>query len=206
MFWHANAPMKCLGIFLLSLVGLLPLQSRPWSEHIIYFALTDRFYDGDTSNHFPVGCYLALYDLLQKNVNDYQAGDLRGLEKALAYGYFTDLGNTALWITPLVKNSWVSGVVLGAWKTGHHGCWADVPKWNLTKAGPSGPMTLLGRKIYATGVLGDLSHYSRKGFNGDSLGANDGESVDHITAKEDSKVRLAMPANAVLLYSLAKHE
>jgi hypothetical protein len=206
MFWHANASMKCLGIFLFFLAGLLPLQSRPWVEDIIYFAHTHRFYEGDTSNHFPVGCDPALYDLLQKNLNDYQGGDLCGLEKALATEYFTDLGNAALWITPPVKNWWVSDVDLGAWKTGYHDYWADVPKWNLTKAGPSRPMTLLGRKIRATGVLGDLFQYSRKGFNGDSLGANDGGSVDHITVKEDSKVRLAMPANAVVLYSSVKHE
>lgn len=270
MFWHANDPMKWLATLLFSLVGLLPLQSRPWSEDVIYFALTDRFYDGDPNNNSPVGCDPALYDPAQKNINCYQGGDLRGLEKALAAGYFTDLGITALWITPPVKNSWRSGFDLGGWKTGYHGYWAqdfldidphlvsrksingveypdsregrmqhyrdfvklahsrgikviqdvvlnhvgplfyydtngdgsfqvdaesewvrpykkegfydtarwaDIPKWNLTKAGPSGPMSLLGRKINTTGLLGDLSNYSRKGFNWDSLGSNDGQEM-----------------------------
>ena len=52
-------------------------------------------------------------------------GDLRGVENALQAGYFNDLGVTALWLTPVVKNVWRSGYDLGGWKTGYHGYWAQ---------------------------------------------------------------------------------
>ena len=39
--------------FALSLA--LPAPARPWTEEVIYFALTDRFCDGDPSNNVPAG-------------------------------------------------------------------------------------------------------------------------------------------------------
>lgn len=91
----------------------------------MYFVMTDRFMDGDPTNNSPPGCDPALYDPHQKDISRYMGGDLRGLEKALASGYFNDLGVTALWLTPVVKNVWRSGFDLGGWKTGYHGYWAQ---------------------------------------------------------------------------------
>ena len=91
----------------------------------MYFVMTDRFMDGDSGNNSPLGSDPALYDPQQKDISRYMGGDLRGLEKALAAGYFNDLGVTALWLTPVVKNVWRSGYDLGGWKTGYHGYWAQ---------------------------------------------------------------------------------
>lgn len=91
----------------------------------MYFVMTDRFMDGDPDNNTPLGSDPALYDPHQKDISRYMGGDLRGLEKALASGYFNDLGVTALWLTPVVKNVWRSGYDLGGWKTGYHGYWAQ---------------------------------------------------------------------------------
>lgn len=91
----------------------------------MYFAMVDRFMDGDRQNNTPLGCDPALYDPQQKETGRYQGGDLRGLEQALAAGYFNDLGITALWLTPVVKNAWRSGFDLGGSKTGYHGYWTQ---------------------------------------------------------------------------------
>lgn len=91
----------------------------------MYFVMTDRFMDGDPDNNTPLGSDPALYDPHQKDISRYMGGDLRGLEKALASGYFNDLGVTVLWLTPVVKNVWRSGYDLGGWKTGYHGYWAQ---------------------------------------------------------------------------------
>jgi len=89
--------------------------ARSWTDEIIYFVLTDRFFDGDPD----------LYDPQQLDINCYHGGDLRGLELAIRAGYFEKLGISALWITPPVRNTWRSGYDLGGWKTGYHGYWAQ---------------------------------------------------------------------------------
>lgn len=99
--------------------------ARPWTDDVMYFVMTDRFHDGDPANNSPPGCDPALHDPHQKDISRYMGGDLRGLEKAMATGYFNDLGVTALWLTPVVKNVWRSGYDLGGWKAGYHGYWAQ---------------------------------------------------------------------------------
>lgn len=114
-----------LKTLLISLLMLSPAGARPWSEDVIYFAMTDRFCDGDPANNMPVGSDPALYDAGQNDIGRYMGGDLRGMEKALQADYFNDLGVTALWLTPVVKNVWRSGYDSGGWKTGYHGYWAQ---------------------------------------------------------------------------------
>ena len=99
--------------------------ARPWNEDVIYFALTDRFFDGDPDNNVPPGSDPALYDAAQTKIPLYQGGDFRGLEKAIASGYFEALGVTTLWISPPVRNVWNSLADLGGPKTGYHGYWAQ---------------------------------------------------------------------------------
>ncbi len=99
--------------------------ARPWNQDVIYFALTDRFSDGDPTNNIPAGSDETLYDSRQRNITKYHDGDFRGLENAIASGYFEKLGVTALWITPPVRNVWYSLTDLGGPKTGYHGYWAQ---------------------------------------------------------------------------------
>ena len=98
---------------------------RAWNEEVIYFALTDRFADGDAANDVPRGSDPALYDAAQEDIAKYHGGDLRGLERAIAGGYFEALGATALWVSPPVRNVWNSLADLGGAKTGYHGYWAQ---------------------------------------------------------------------------------
>lgn len=88
--------------------------SKDWRDAVLYFVLIDRFADGDPSNDVAV-------DLKAKGA--FHGGDLKGLEEHL--DEIADLGVTALWINPIVKN--IDGFVTGAgfpdWA--YHGYWAD---------------------------------------------------------------------------------
>ncbi|MCP5544758.1 MAG: hypothetical protein H7A49_12720 [Akkermansiaceae bacterium] len=129
---------------------------RPWTDDVMYFAMTDRFFDGDPANNKPAGSDPALYDPHQKDIARYMGGDLRGMEKALQSGYFNELGITAIWLTPVVANVWRSGYDLGGWKTGYHGYWTQ--DWldidpHLTSA------TRLDGSAYPEGAEGRMEHY-----------------------------------------------
>ena len=91
-----------------------PKERVPWDRAVLYFVVLDRFADGDASNDANV-------DLTAKGT--FHGGDLKGLRAQL--DEIADLGVTALWITPVVKN--VPGFVTGAgfpdWA--YHGYWPD---------------------------------------------------------------------------------
>lgn len=94
--------------------GPAPLLARDWRDEVLYFALVDRFADGDPSNDVAV-------DRAAKGA--FHGGDLKGLLAHL--DEIASLGVTALWVNPLVKN--IDGFVTGAgfpdWA--YHGYWAD---------------------------------------------------------------------------------
>ncbi|MEO0469479.1 MAG: alpha-amylase family glycosyl hydrolase [Bacteroidota bacterium] len=86
-----------------------------WEDQIIYFLLTDRFADGDSSNNdFGAGEYNP------KLESHWNGGDLKGVIDHLSY--IKKLGATAIWITPPVANQWVNPQ--GTY-TGYHGYWAE---------------------------------------------------------------------------------
>lgn len=122
----------------------------------MYFAMTDRFCDGDSANNIPRGSDPALFDAKQSDLTRYQGGDLRGVENALAAGYFNQLGVTALWLTPVVRNVWRSGFDLGGPKTGYHGYWAqdwlDIDPHLVSAASLQG-------KPYPDSAEGRMEHY-----------------------------------------------
>jgi glycosidase len=81
-------------------------------DDVIYLIMPDRFADGDPSNdrpnndrpsnERPTGSSAAAkYD--RSNPMAYHGGDLRGIREHL--GYLHDLGVTALWLTPVWKNT-----------------------------------------------------------------------------------------------------
>ncbi len=146
----------CLSLVLAGSVSARDLIDRPWKDDVIYFVMTDRFHDGDPENNRPSGSNPSLYDAAQKNMTLYHGGDFRGLENALLDGYFTDLGISAIWITPPVRNAWMSRHDLGGSKSGYHGYWAqdflDIDP-HLTSA------TNLAGKPYKAGREGRLQHY-----------------------------------------------
>lgn len=78
---------------------------------IIYMVLTDRFYDGDSSNNGTYGVEYRPGDLKYT-----QGGDWVGLTQKL--DYIKDLGVTAIWISPVSKNELLSR---DETESGYHG-------------------------------------------------------------------------------------
>lgn len=66
-------------------------ESPDWRDTNIYFAMTDRFHNGDVANDAPVA------DVDWRA--NYQGGDFAGLTEKLANDYFSDLGVEAIWIS-----------------------------------------------------------------------------------------------------------
>ena len=71
-----------------------------WDEAVIYFAVTDRFFDGDASNNDAYG--VGDYNKGEKGGSSYHGGDFAGLNQKL--DYLKDLGVNTIWITPIVEN------------------------------------------------------------------------------------------------------
>lgn len=68
-------------------------------EDMIYLIMPDRFANGDPTNDEPAEAR-GTHD--RSNPRAYHGGDLRGIRDHLPY--LKDLGVTALWLTPIVKN------------------------------------------------------------------------------------------------------
>ena len=91
-------------------------RSQPvdWRDQILYFAMLDRFDDGDASNNEQGA---GVFD--PADGAKYSGGDLAGLRQRL--DYIEGLGVTGVWITPPVANQWWDGE---ANFSGYHGYWA----------------------------------------------------------------------------------
>lgn len=87
-----------------------------WRDEVIYQVLTDRFANGDVNNDYRVQTGA---------LARYQGGDFRGMTAHL--DYLQELGVTALWISPFVKN-----VETDADVDAYHGYWAQ----DLTELNP----------------------------------------------------------------------
>ncbi len=91
------------------------VPSPDWRDQVIYFAMIDRFDDGDPGNNDQGA---GEYD--PEHGSHYSGGDLKGLERRL--DYLHQLGATTLWITPPVANQWWNPT---RQYTGYHGYWAE---------------------------------------------------------------------------------
>ena len=94
-----------------------------WDEAVIYFMLTDRFYDGKTSNNKLSGDYT-----YGSNPGLYHGGDFVGVTQKL--DYLKDLGINTIWISPIVEN--IDGVHVSGegeddvpFNASFHGYWAE---------------------------------------------------------------------------------
>lgn len=89
-----------------------------WEAANLYFLLTDRFNNGDTSNDVN-------FDRTKETgkLRGFEGGDLKGITQKIEAGYFTDLGVNAIWMTPIVEQIH-GGTDEGTGITyGFHGYW-----------------------------------------------------------------------------------
>lgn len=89
---------------------------RPFQDEIIYFVMTDRFFNGDQSNDQGAATGLSFGGFDPSDKRYFHGGDLAGLTEKL--DYIAGLGATALWLTPVVTNRAVQGS-----SAGYHGYW-----------------------------------------------------------------------------------
>ena len=102
-----------------------------WDEAVVYFMMTDRFFDGNESNNTASGT-----NTYGDNPGLYHGGDFAGVTAKL--DYLQDLGVNTIWITPIVEN--VKGVAVTdegskdvPYNAAYHGYWAsDFTKLNPT--------------------------------------------------------------------------
>lgn len=103
-----------------------------WDESVIYFMVTDRFFDGNESNNTASG--EKTYG--KNNAGLYHGGDFAGITQKL--DYLENLGINTIWITPIVEN--IPGVTVTdtgkedvPYNAAYHGYWAsDFTKLNPT--------------------------------------------------------------------------
>ena len=90
-----------------------------WENANVYFLVTDRFLNGNPKNDTTIK-----RDKPTAKLRGFEGGDIRGVIQKLDEGYFTNLGITAIWMTPVVEQ--IHGSVdEGTGNTyGFHGYWA----------------------------------------------------------------------------------
>ncbi|HEY3703994.1 MAG TPA: alpha-amylase family glycosyl hydrolase [Terracidiphilus sp.] len=76
-------------------------HAQDFKKQVIYQVVTDRFYDGDTTNDNPAESP-GLFDSSHTNWQAYWGGDLAGIQQKLAY--IKGMGATAIWVSPVVNN------------------------------------------------------------------------------------------------------
>ena len=102
-----------------------------WDEAVVYFMMTDRFFDGNESNNTASGA-----NTYGDNPGLYHGGDFAGVTAKL--DYLQDLGVNTIWLTPIVEN--IQGVDVTdegskdvPYNAAYHGYWAsDFTKLNPT--------------------------------------------------------------------------
>lgn len=102
-----------------------------WDESVIYFMVTDRFFDGNKTNNIANG-----EKTYGENEGLYHGGDFAGVTQKL--DYLEQLGINTIWITPIVEN--IAGVRVTdkgkddvPYNAAYHGYWAS----DFTKLNPA---------------------------------------------------------------------
>lgn len=89
-------------------------------SQVLYSLMVDRFNNGATENDWKINSP----EVLDKV--DYQGGDIVGITQKIEDGFFTDLGITTIWISPITQNpedAWGQNVNPDTKFSGYHGYW-----------------------------------------------------------------------------------
>ena len=101
-------------------VDVKDIRRKDFHSQILYSLMIDRFNNGTTDNDWKINSP----EVLDKV--DYQGGDILGITKKIEEGFFTDLGVTTIWISPITQNpydAWGQNVDPDTKFSGYHGYW-----------------------------------------------------------------------------------
>ena len=97
-----------------SITGTSGADTFSWDNALVYFLLTDRFKNGNTSNDHSYNRGLAANGSIV-DINDdratFHGGDFAGVTDAIEEGYFDNLGVNAIWISAPYEQ--VHGYIVG---------------------------------------------------------------------------------------------
>ena len=96
------------------------IRRQDFHSQILYSLMIDRFNNGNTANDWKLNSP----EVLDKV--DYQGGDLAGITSKIEDGFFTDLGITTIWISPITQNpydAWGQNHNPDTKFSGYHGYW-----------------------------------------------------------------------------------
>ncbi|WP_448547858.1 alpha-amylase family glycosyl hydrolase [Thalassotalea fusca] len=108
---NANSPVR------MTAQDLPNYLTRSVQDDVFYFVMPDRFANGDPSNDngsSTIAVSSGGFDPSNKGM--YHGGDIKGLEQKLPY--LADLGVSAIWMTPILRNKAIQGE-----DGGYHGYW-----------------------------------------------------------------------------------
>ncbi|MDB9781831.1 alpha-amylase family glycosyl hydrolase [Winogradskyella sp.] len=89
-----------------------------WESANLYFLLTDRFNNADTTNDVN-------FNRTEETgkLRGFKGGDIKGITQKVNEGYFTDLGINAIWMTPVVEQIHGGTNESTGFSYGFHGYW-----------------------------------------------------------------------------------
>lgn len=99
-----------LSAYVLTLSAQVADAPFNWGGATVYFVITDRFANGDTSNDVNYG-RIVDYGSERLNAATFHGGDFKGLTDKAREGYFTDLGVDVVWMTDVYEqiHGWMTG-------------------------------------------------------------------------------------------------
>ncbi|MDE6536758.1 MAG: hypothetical protein K2M13_01780, partial [Muribaculaceae bacterium] len=100
-------------VLILCGLGILPASGKSqfdWAGSTVYFVITDRFCNGDSTNDVNYGRKVD-YGTERLNAATFHGGDFKGMLQKAKEGYFTDLGANVVWMTDVYEqiHGWMSG-------------------------------------------------------------------------------------------------
>lgn len=105
--------MKKIYLILLLSVIRFPIHAEDnfkWENATVYFLITDRFLNGDSSNDVNYG-RINDYGSERMNAATFHGGDFKGILQKAKEGYFQELGVDVVWMTDIYEqiHGWMAG-------------------------------------------------------------------------------------------------
>lgn len=98
-----------ISLFLVAFAGNAQ-DNFTWGNANVYFVITDRFANGDSTNDVNYG-RINDYGSERLNAATFHGGDFKGMTQKAKEGYFTNLGIDVVWMTDVYEqiHGWMSG-------------------------------------------------------------------------------------------------